>query len=167
MKKIFLLLSLVIIFFIAFAQTTNHSASFDGLDEFKLGMTKAELEKILGKKIVLKIIGDEIYMETVDVSYKGTDFQLTLMRSQTPSEVARLESVSTKSAAFKTPEGIGIGSDQSMIIDTYEMHLLIITKTSITLVKIDDIHASIVFYLENKKVTEISVEPTAIFRDTE
>jgi hypothetical protein len=168
MKKIFLLLSLVAVFFIAFAQNANHSASFDGLDEFKIGMSKAELEKILGKKIVLKhIMVDEIYTETIDVSYKGADFQLYLMRSQIPAEVARLESVSTKSPAFKTPEGIGIGSDQSKIIDSYEKHLLIITKESITLVDINNIHSSIVFYLKDKKVTEISVELTALFRDTE
>ncbi len=168
MKKIILLISLVMTFFIAFAQTTNQSASFDGLDEFKIGMTKAEMEKILGKKILLKhIMIDEIYTETIDVSYKGVDFQLYLMRSQVPAEVARLESVSTKSPAFKTAEGIGIGTDQSTIIDTYEKHLLIITKASITLVDINNIHSSIVFYLKDKKVTEISVEPTAVFRDME
>jgi hypothetical protein len=168
MKKILVLLSCITIYFIAFAQKGDHSASFDGLDEFKIGKTKAELEKILGKKIVLKhIMIDEIYTETIDVTYNGTDFQLYLMRSQVPSEVAWLESVSTKSAAFKTAEGIGIGTDQSKIIDTYEKHLLIITKESITLVDIDNIHSSIVFYLKDKKVTEISVELTAAFRDRE
>ncbi len=168
MKKIFLLLSLFTVFYIAFAQKSDHVFNFDGLDAFKIGITKAELEKIIGKKIVLKhILVDEIYTETIDVTYNGVDFQLYLMRSQVPAEVAWLESVSTKSAAFKTAEGIGIGSDQSKIIDTYEKHLLIITKESITLVNIDNIHSSIVFYLKDKKVTEISVELTAAFRDRE
>jgi hypothetical protein len=162
------LLSFIAFYFIALAQKSDHTFNFDGLDAFKLRISKAELEKILGKKIVLKhIMIDELYTETIDVSHNGTDFQLYLMRSQVPAEVAWLESVSTKSPAFKTAEGIGIGTDQSTIIDTYEKHLLIITKESITLVDIDNIHSSIVFYLKDKKVTEISVELTAAFRDQE
>lgn len=168
MKKIFLLLSFVIVFLIAFAQKADHTFNFDGLDAFKLGLGKAELEKILNKKIVLKhIMIDEQYTETIDVSHNGIDFQLYLMRSQVPKEIAWLESVSTKSPLFKTAEGIGIGTDESKIIDTYEKHLLIIMKESITLVDIDNIHSSIVFYLKDKKVVEISVELTAEFRDRE
>jgi hypothetical protein len=168
MKKILVLLSFIAIYFIAFAQKGNHTFNFDGLNAFKLGISKAELEKILGKKIVLKhIMVDEVHTETIDVTYNGADFQLYLMRSQLPAVVAYLEGVSTKSPAFKTAEGIGIGTDQSKIIDTYEKDLLIITKGSITLVDINNIHSSIVFYLTDKKVTEISVEPTAVFRDRE
>ena len=168
MKKILVLLSFIAFYFITVAQKGDHIFNFDGLDAFKQGISKAELEKILGKKIVLKhIMVDEVYTETIDVTHKGVDFQLYLMRSQVPAEVAYLEGVSTKSPLFKTAEGIGIGTDQSIIIDTYEKDLLIITKGSITLVDIKNIHSSIVFYLENKKVTEISVEPTAMFRDTE
>ena len=133
---------------------------------FKLGATKAELEKLLSKKIVLKHIGiDERRAETVDVTYDGINFQLYVMGSD--KDNFYLEGVTTNSPLFKNAEGIGIGTEQSKIIDTYEKHLLIITKGAITLANIDNISSSIVFYLKDKKVVEISVEPTAEFRDRE
>lgn len=166
MKKILVLISFITVCFIAFAQKEGHTASFDGLGELRLGMPKAELEKLLNTRIVLKHIGiDEVYTETVKATYKGIPFELDLMRND--NVVATLEGVSTTSPLFKTAEGIGIGTDQSKIIDTYEKHLLIITKEAITLVDIDNIHSSIVFYLKEKKVTQITIEPTAMFRDRE
>lgn len=166
MKKIFLLLSLVAVFVIAFAQKNDYTFGFDGLGVFKLGSTKTELEKLLNKKIALKHIGiDERYTETIDVTYNGIDFQLDLMGSEERN--VTLEAVSTRSPLFKTAEGISIGADRSKIIDTYEKHLLIITKESITLASLDDIKSSIVFYMKDKKVVGISVEPTAHFRDRE
>ena len=166
MKKIFLLLSLIAVFVIAFAQKSDYTFSYDGLGVFKLGATKTELEKLLNKKIVLKHIGiDERYTETIDVTHNGIDFQLSLIGSEQHN--VSLETVSTESPLFKTAEGIGIGADRSKILDTYEKHLLIITRESITLASLDDIKSSIVFYMKDKKVVGISVEPTAHFRDRE
>ena len=121
---------------------------------------------MLNKKIVLKHIGiDERYTETIDVTHNGIDFQLSLIGSEQHN--VSLETVSTESPMFKTAECIGIGTDRSKIIDTYEKHLLIITRESITLASLDDIKSSIVFYMKDKKVVSISVEPTAQFRDRE
>jgi hypothetical protein len=166
MKKILLFFSFATLSLVVNAQKEDHSLTFDGMGALKTGMTKAELEKLLKTKIVLKQIGvTEVYTETINTTYKGIDFELFLMRFDP--DVAVLEAVSTTSPLFKTQEGIGIGSDQTTIINTYEKHLLIITKDEITYAHIDDIRSSIVFTMQNKKVVKISVAPTAAFRDRE
>ena len=166
MKKIFLLFSFVALSLGMVAQKDDHTLKFDGLGALKLGMTKAELEKLLNTKIVLKHIGvDEVYTETVNATYKGIDYELFLMRRD--DVVAVLEGVTTTSPVFKTPEGIGVGSDQLTIINTYEKHLLMIVRDYITYAHIDDLRSSIVFTMQNKKVVKISIEPTAMFRDRE
>ena len=148
------------------AQDTKQVLNFDGIEELKLGMTKADLEKLLKKKIVFKHIGiDEIYTESLDVTYKGIPFELGMMRSEEYG--ARLESVATTNPRYKTAEGIGIGSTELEIINAYENDLLMISRDQVTLAGIDDIRSSIVFTMKNKKVVKISVEPTAAFRDRE
>ena len=148
------------------AQKEQHTLDFNGIDAFTLGMSKASVEKLVGKKIVFKHIGIDVqYTEDISVTYKNIPFELMMMRSE--EEVARVESVSTKSANYKTKEGIGIGSDEATIINTYEKQLLIISKDMITLADINDIRSSIVFDMENKKVVRITVAPTAAFRDRE
>jgi hypothetical protein len=166
MKKIFLLFSLALLIYNGFAQPGNTVLSFDGIDQFKLGMSRAEMEKLLNKKFVFKHIGiDERYTETMAATYKGIPYDLDLMGSDQKS--VRLDGVSTTSPLFKTKEGIGIGTDQATIINTYEKQLLIISKDQVTLVDIDDLDASIVFSMQNKKVVKITVEQTAMFRDRE
>lgn len=166
MKRIFLLFFFAALTLGAIAQKDDQTVSFDGIGALKLWMNKAELEKLLQTKIVLKVIGvSEVYTETVKTTYKGIEFELYLMRSG--EVVARLEGITTSSPLFKTAEGIGIGSDQLTIINTYEKHMLIITKETITYANIDDIRSSIVFHMQNKKVVKISVQPTAEFRDRE
>lgn len=165
MKKLFLFLSLILFMATVSAQNSK-LLSFDGIDELKIGMNRAQMEKLLNMKFTFKEIGiTESYMESVPVTLKGISFDLALMGSDQQS--VRLESISTTSNLYKTKEGIGIGSDQQTIINTYEKHLLIITKEQITLANIDDIRSSIVFSLQNKKVVKITVEPTAAFRDRE
>jgi hypothetical protein len=159
------------------AQNHDNIISFDGIGKLQLGMGKAELEKLLRMKIVLKHIHvDEVYTETIPAKYLGTDVELHLMRSE--DKVALLEAVTVKDPVFKTADGIGTGTDQSMIIDKYEDQLLIIhpeysvegvrtNKTIINLASIDNIHAAILFTVVNKKVVAIKVCPTPEFRDRE
>lgn len=152
--------------FFATAQKPDHLVSFEGIDELQIGIGKAEIEKLLTTRILFKHIGiDKQYTETFKVKYKGTDMEIDLMGSD--QKTTRLDGIRTTSPLFKTAEGIGIGSDQQTIINTYEKHLLIITKEYITLVDIDNIHSSIVFRMQNKKVVGIGTEPTAAFRDRE
>ncbi|HUR66631.1 MAG TPA: hypothetical protein VMZ03_09785 [Chitinophagaceae bacterium] len=166
MKKVFLFLSIIVFSLVTRAQKDDHTLTFDGIGELKLGLTKAQLEKMLNTRILLKQIGlTESFTETVKTMYKGIEFELDLMRND--NVVAALEGVSTTSPLFKTPEGIGVGSDQLTIINAYEKDLLIISYGSITYTNINQIHASIVFVMENKKVVKVIVEPTAMFRDRE
>lgn len=166
MRNLLILIILLAISSSVHAQKEKRILNFDGIDELKLGMTKAEIEKLTGQKITFKHIGiDEQYTESVKVIYKGLPFDLLLMRSE--ENGARLESVSTGSIMYRTPEGIGIGSDQLTIINTYEDQLLIIGGETITLADINNLHASIVFQMKNNMVVKISVEPTAAFRDRE
>ena len=155
----------------------NPTISFDGIGDLKLGMGKAALEKLLQTKIVLKHIGvDEAHMETVQAKYLGKDVALHLFGSA-PGSVS-LEGVKVKDPLFKTTDGIGIGTDQSTIINKYEDQLLIVQpvysenntargSTTITFARIDNYRAAIIFTLVNKKVVGIEVGPTPEFRDRE
>src|SRR5687768_1399737 len=125
MKKILVFLFFIVTAAFAVGQKTNHVVSFDGIGELKLGMGKAELEKLLNIKIVLKHIGvDEIYAETVQAKYLGKDVALHLMRSE--DKVAILDGLGVTDPIFKTVDGMGIGTQQSTIVDKYEDQLLII-----------------------------------------
>jgi hypothetical protein len=166
MKKIFLFISLVIPVFCLTAQNPAHIVSFGGIDEMVGYLPKADLEKLLNTKIVFKHIGIDVQLtETIKATYKGAEFEFDMAGSDAKN--ASLEGVHTTSPLYKTKEGIGVGSDQETIINTYEKQLLIISDEQITLVDIDNIHASIVFRMQNKKVVSIGSEPTAQFRDRE
>ncbi|HEY6063192.1 MAG TPA: hypothetical protein VIV35_06260, partial [Chitinophagaceae bacterium] len=78
MKKIFLLL------LIAFAtkinaQNNDYLVTMNGIGALKTGMTKAELEKLIGKKITPKnLLDKDGYSDTIKVKYKSIDVQLYL-----------------------------------------------------------------------------------------
>lgn len=180
MKKIFLFLSFVVVFVCATAQKNDYTVSFEGMGALKLGMNKAELEKLLNIKIVLKHIGVDIVMiETIKAKYMGIDMELYLFGSA--DNMLYLEGIGTTSPLFKTTDGIGIGTDQLTIINKYENHLLIIhpeykeepsanankPRTIITLANINNYKEAIIFTLVDKKVVAIEVGPTPQFRDRE
>ncbi len=177
MKKIILFLFFAVTAGYASGQKNDYTVSFGGIGELKLGMGKAELEKLLHIKIVLKHIGvDELYVETIQAKYLGKDIALYLFRSE--DKVAILESVQVTDPIFKTADGIGIGTDQSMIVDKYEDQLLIIqpeysednaikNRTTITFANINSYRSAIIFTMVNKKVVKIEVAPTPEFRDRE
>jgi len=177
MKKISLLLFFAVTTCCAGAQKNDYTVSFNGIGELKLGMSKAELEKLLNSKIVLKHIGvDEVYVETIQAKYLGKEISLYLFRSD--DKIAILESVGVTDPVFKTADGIGIGTDQATIVNKYEDQLLIIhpdflddnalkNRTIIKLAKIDNYRSAIIFTMVNKKVVAIEVAPTPEFRDRE
>jgi hypothetical protein len=166
MKKIVLIAALMISQLTAFTQNNSNIIGFDGIGDLKLGISGTDIEKLLKIKIVFKHIGiDERFVETITASYRGGEVELDLMGSD--QRFVRLDGISTTNPVYKTKEGIGIGSDQATIINTYEKHLLIINKDYITYAHIDDIESSIVFTMQNKKVVKITIEPTAAFRDRE
>ncbi|MEO7984509.1 MAG: hypothetical protein ABI688_10545 [Bacteroidota bacterium] len=182
MKKIFLFLFLGTLVASVRGQQDQQAVSFEGIGALTMSMSKAELEKLLHIKIVLKHIHvDGIYSEDVPVKYKGVDMVISLFRSE--DKVAMVEGIFTTNPLFKTAKGIGVGSDAATIIDKYEDQLLIIqpeyenpdgpdyklstTKSTITLADIDNYHFGIIFSLVNNKVVSVNVTYTPEFRDRE
>ena len=177
MKKILVLLFFVVTADSTIAQKNGYTVSFDGIGELRLGMGKAELEKLLHIKFVLKHIHvDGVYTETVQAKYLGKDVTLNLMRSE--DKIAFLESISVTDPLFKMADGTGIGTDQSTIVNKYEDQLLIIqplyleenrvrNTTTVTLANIENYHAAIIFTMVNNKVVSIEMGPTPEFRDRE
>ena len=178
MKKIALVFFVSMVSIAAQAQKNDFLVSFDGVGEIKLGMGKAELEKLLHIKIVLKHIGvDEIFDESVHTKYLGKDIVLMLTRSDN-SKIAILEGFRVTDPVFKTTDGIGMGTDQATIVNKYEDQLLIIhpgyyedpklkNGIDITLANLDNYRAAIIFTMIGKKVVAIEVRPTPEFRDRE
>lgn len=165
----------------ASAQKNDHLVSFDGIGALKLRMDQGEVEKLLNKKIVFKHIGvDQALMETIQAKYLGADIELTMFGSDTKS--TSIEDITTTNPQFKTADGIGIGTDQSTILNKYgDAYLLIIqpvweapdynkrskNQMTITVAEIENYRTAIIFSLANNKVVSITVGPTPEFRDRE
>lgn len=154
----------------AFSQTV----SMTGIGDIKIGMKQADLEKVTGIKVKLKHLAkkeSEAYRDTVVFSYKEVEYLVAMERSYSEENknditVAEVRSSSTK---VKTRSGIGVGDDKYKIISTYEGYTIHImpewednyTKKSKTRSTIwlygDETGNVIIFYLDNNKVTAISV----------
>jgi hypothetical protein len=188
MKKICFSIS-VLIAFVATAQNNDYLISMKGLGKLQLGMSNAELEKVLNKKIVLtKNYLDTLngyYLDTAKIKYKNADVLLEFQRSYFAPYQFRMRLVGIRSAnpLYKTAAGIGIGSDRLSIIqeyDTYHTNIYPVYPRSFkkensngeSVIRILDDAAStmdgsdaytMVFYLKNKKV--VSFELRANLKD--
>ncbi len=173
MKKIFLL------FLIAFAsnisaQNSDYLVTMNGIGSLKIGMKKAELEKLLNKKIVLRHLSDKDsgYADTIKTKYKNADVILYLAKQYVDEnkEDIVLNGVRSSSLLCKTKSGIAIGDDKMKIINVYENYMLNIwpeyedenytrrsKSRSVVLVSADDSNNTIIFYLNNKKVVAFEV----------
>lgn len=173
MKKICLLL-LAFITLKAGAQNTDYTVSMAGIGPLKLGMPVAELEKTLGKKIVLKNVLDKEngYLDTVKTKFKGIDVILEIGNQyvEEGKEAVVLFSVESASPLCKTKWGIGIGADKLKVIAAHEADMLYIypefeddtyTKKSKTRSVInatsDTSEYTLNYYLVNKKVARFRV----------
>lgn len=172
MKKILFLLSLVINLQLA-AQNTDYTIQANGIGPYKLGIKQAAIEKITGKKIVLKnLLTDEGWQDTVKVKYKNTDLELFLQKSYVDSgkyDIV-LNGLKVNNPLYKTKAGVGIGDDKLKVITAYDYHSVSIwpeyedeeytrrSKTkAIMYVYFDKEGCSLVFFLLNKKVTAIEI----------
>lgn len=187
MKKICLL------FFIlaatcAAAQNKDYIISMNGLGSLKLGMSQAEVEKLLNKKILLINSLDTInpfYEDTAKLTYKNIAVQLEFQRNyNVPNQFyMQLIGIRSSSPLCKTATGIGIGTDKLKIIAEYDKYHVNIQpgfysyyetekgRGKSTLSILDDAASTMdgsnaytmVFYLLNKKV--VSFELKAKFND--
>ncbi|MDZ4793599.1 MAG: hypothetical protein SGI83_04905 [Bacteroidota bacterium] len=130
MKKICLFLFITVALQ-AFAQNKDYIISMEGLGTLKLGMTQADLEKLLNQKIVLDNHLDTIidsYLDTAKLKYKGINVQLEFNRSYYAPNVfhMRLIGIRASSPLCKTASGISIGTDQLKIITAYPNNGMVI-----------------------------------------
>lgn len=173
MKKI------IIVLFIALtikasAQSNDYLVTMNGIGLLKIGLQKAELEKILNKKITLRYLSDNDsgFADTIKTKYKNIDVTLYLAKQYNNENKAMiyLRGIRTGSLLCKTSSGIKIGDDKLKVITAYENSILNIwpeyedenytrrSKTrSVVLVSSDDSNNTIIFYLNNKKVAAFEI----------
>ena len=154
-------------------ENTGYVITKDGIGDLKVGMTKSEVEKLLGQKFNLKSATDSTaWQDTALAKYKDLDVSLYFERqySEESSYDMQLTGVSTSSSLCKTALGIGIGDEKSTIISAYDDNPIDMgpdyetvndstsvpskTKYSIN-VKDDKWDKELVFRLVNKKVTSL------------
>jgi hypothetical protein len=173
MRKVLLLLFIAITA-TSFAQNTDYIVSMNGIGSLKIGIKKAAIEKVLGKKIILKYLSDKDsgYADTIKAKYKSIDVNLYLGKQYVDENTQEivLTGVLSASPLCKTKSGISIGDDKIKIINVYENNSLYVwpdyeddtyskrSKTkSVISVSFDDSGNSIVFHLVNKKVVSFEV----------
>ena len=168
MRSYFLLFCLCLAF--CLNAQRNNEMSFNGMGEMRLGMSKAEVEKLLNTKLTLRHIGiDDELEDTFSVKYKGMNMQIFMKEAYGDStEVAILKKVHTKNTTIKTSAGLGIGSDWLKIINAlpgYTVHVerdydkypvRSKTRSTIIVTNADNEHV-MVFRLLNKKVVSLEV----------
>ena len=170
MKK-FLILLLIIISAKNYAQE-SYSITMNGIGNFKLGMKKADAEKLLSQEIKLhNLLKEDWVYDTIACSYK--DLQLSLVFDRQSLDDKKydivLREVMSNSTNIKTPSGITIGDDKLKIINTYEAYTIWIipdyennyTTRSKTLSSIwvhgDESGNVIIFHMNMNKVQSVSV----------
>lgn len=188
MKKICLSFFIMVATY-ASAQNKDYTISMNGLGSLKLGMTQAELEKLLNRKLPMtKNYLDTLtgsYQDTAKLTYKNIPVQLEFDRSYfAPYKFhMRLIGIRASSPLCKTATGLGVGSDRLKIITEYDNYHINIQpgyasyyqteegKGKSTLTILDDGASTMdgsdaytmVFYLLNNKV--VSFELKATLRD--
>jgi hypothetical protein len=181
MRKIISLLLVLVTTTIA-AQNNDYLVSMDGIGPIKLGMTQAELETLLNKKIALTNPSDTIsgsWQDSAKIKYKNIDLQLDFQRNYFAENTFNMIiiSIRTSNPLCKTRPGIGIGADKLKIITAYEGFPISMgpeyeedgerskTKYQVTVNNDTGERRRILFYLTNKKVVAIKVE--IAFSDSE
>ncbi len=150
----------------------NTTVTMNGIGDFKLGMTKAEIEKVTGQPVKLvKLLRKEDWeRDTLNIVYKDLPYQVILDKDYINEKSSGfiVYEVKSNGPALKTKSGIGIGDDILKIISVYGGYTIQImpeyennyttkSKTKSTLWLHSDDGKLIVFYLTNNKVTGFSV----------
>lgn len=95
------------------------------MNDFKIGMNKSEIEKVIGKKINLKM-PNGYQEEPANVVYKGIVYEVYFMNSYDDNgnelQDMQLASVKSKDKSLKTLSGIGVGNTLNELIEKYKDH---------------------------------------------
>lgn len=156
---------------LSFAQTPT--VSMAGIGDIKLGMKKTEIEKLLNQKLQLPHLtakDSDYYQDTVHINYKGMEADVMFQKEYNENDKYDIViwEIRSNCPQLKTKSGVGIGDDKYKIISTYEGYIIWImpqyendytvkskTKSSVWLH--GDNASIIIFYLDNNKITGMSV----------
>ena len=153
------------------AQTTL--VTMNGIGDIKLGMKKAQVEKLVNQTFVLPQVSskkDDVYQDTVQIMYKGMETSVIFQKvySENDKYDIAVWEIKSNSPQLKTKSGIGIGDDKLKIVTTYEGYVIWImpeyendysikSKTRSSVWLHGDDGNVIIFYLDKNKVTAMSV----------
>jgi hypothetical protein len=168
-----LLSTLLALFFSLVIHSQITTVTMTGIGDIKLGMKKTEFEKLLNQTFKLPHLttkNNDYYQDTVHINYKGMDADVIFQKEYNENDkydIAVWE-IRSNSPQLKTKSGIGIGDDKYKIISTYEGYVIWImpeyenndtvkSKTKSTVWLHGDSGNVIIFYLDNNKVTGMSV----------
>ncbi len=152
-------------------QNKLYTITMDGIDSLKLGMSKAELERILGTTLTFKHIGKDYSPDTINVNYKGMEMILYLESAYDTANIfATLRDILTKDPSCKTEKNIGVGSDKKTVIDAYEDYTRYVapeyekypvrstTQSAIAVMDTSIGSKALLFRINDKKVVSIEVK---------
>jgi hypothetical protein len=157
------------------APKPEYLLSKDGIGELKIGMTQAELEKLLGRQLVMKHAADtgEIWADTAVAKYRDMEVSMYFERQYNQDnsiKIMELAALGTSSPLCKTANGLGVGDERSAIIAAYEDNPINMGPESIMVndstwalsktayyinISDDKWDRQIVFRLVNKKVASL------------
>jgi len=173
MKRIPILL-LLLASLQSLAQGTYPLVSMNGIGDIKIGMKKADVEKLTGQTLKLVNLvkkGDDWNRDTFSITYKDVSYEIVLDKDYVneKSQGFIVYEVKSSSSQLKTKSGIAIGDDKLKIVSTYGDYMIQImpdyekdytikskTKSTVWLYG-DESGKVIIFYLTNNKVTGFCV----------
>jgi hypothetical protein len=105
-------------------ENTGYTISKDGLGELKIGMTQAEVEKLLSQQFKFNSVKDApgYWQDTVKAKYKEIEVSLYFERQYVDDDNAtmQLAGVETGNSLCKTASGLGIGDEKLTIVSRYD-----------------------------------------------
>jgi hypothetical protein len=169
--KLLSTLSFLFFSFLIHAQTIT--VTMAGIGDIKLGMKQAEVERLLNRTLKLPHTNagnDDYYQDTVHITYKGLDADLIFQRDYIDDKkyTVNVYEIRSSNPLIRTRSGIGIGDDKYKIIRAYEGYTIWImpeyenndrvkSKTRSSVWLHGDDGGLIIFYLDNNRVTGMSV----------
>lgn len=155
-------------------ENTAYTISKDGIGELKIGLTQAEVEKLLNQRFQFNALKDSAgyWQDTVKTKYREIEVSLYFERQYVDedSSMMQLAGVETSSPLCKTASGIGIGEEKPAIIAAFDDNPINMgpefeqindstwspskTKYSIN-VRDDKYDRELIFHLINKKVSSL------------
>ena len=153
----------------------EYLVSKDGIGDLKIGLTQAEIEKLLNQPLIMKHAKEaDTWMDTTTAKYEDIDVTLYFEKQYAEDEnsprIMQLSGINTTSPKCRTATGLGIGDDKMSIIEAYDNSPIDLgpeyfmvndttwepSKTKFYVnVKDDKYDKQLVFKLENKKITAL------------